>query len=176
MRQQTPRSRRSRVAQVLSTILFVAASGFAAAAVYLWYTGDDNDGPNPPPTAEHGEAELANVLTVLQNEEPEWDYGSSGSTTVRSDQLDPPGQLLKLGDTSLYVFIFVEDTPQSITAREQAADAANPDTMVLTTPSGQVVHEGQPLSMAEASNVITILVGGDQALTDQVQASLANLP
>jgi hypothetical protein len=132
---------------MLSTILFVAAIGFAGAAIYLWYTGDDNDGPEPPPAAEPGDAELANVVAVLQSDEPDWDYGRT-NTTARSSQFSQPGQLLTLGDVNLYVFIFAGNTPEDrIAAREEAHN----------------------------SNVITILVGGDQALADQVEESIATL-
>lgn len=176
MRQQSSRPRRSPVAQMLSSILFVAAIGFAGAAIYLWYTGDDNDGPEPPPTAEPGDAKLANVLAVLQSDEPDWDYGRT-NTTARSNQFVPPGQSLELGDVSLFVFIFSGDTPEDrIAAREAAVASADPTTMELTTPSGEPIGEGQTLHMAHDSNVITILVGGDQALADQVEQSIASLP
>lgn len=174
MRQQSSRPRRSPVAQMLSSILFVAAIGFAGAAIYLWYTGDDNDGPDPPPTAQPGGAELASVLTVLQNDEPDWKIGP---TSGRSNQFVPPGQSLELGDVSLFVFIFSGDTPEDrIAAREAAVASADPTTMELTTPSGEPIGEGQTLHMAHDSNVITILVGGDQALADQVEQSIASLP
>ena len=175
MRQQSPRSRRSPVAQMLSTILFVAAIGFAGAAIYLWYTGDDNDGPEPPPAAEPGDAELANVVAVLQSDEPDWDYGRT-NTTARSSQFSQPGQLLTLGDVNLYVFIFAGNTPEDrIAAREEAVASADPAGMELKTPSGEPIGEGQTLHMAHNSNVITILVGGDQALADQVEESIAAL-
>lgn len=175
MRQQTPRPRRSRAAQILSTILFIAAIGFAAAAAYLWYTEDDDDGPGPPPTATAGSVELSNVLAVVEEDEPEWDYGR---LTARSDQLSPPCQPLQLGDTNLCVFIFPGETPEDrIAAREAAASSVDLDSMTISTPSGRVVNnDGQQLHMAQASNVITILVGGDQELAAQIEDALAKLP
>jgi hypothetical protein len=49
--------------------------------------------------------------------------------------------------------------------------------MTLTTTSGKQLNpEGQPLYMAQHSNVIAILIGGDEALADEVQQALDDLP
>gem|GEM_PF-3489628 len=174
MSHHTSRPRRSRVAQILSTILFVAAIAFAGTAIYLWYTEDEDEGPGPPPTAVTGEAELANVLAVLQDANENWDYGR---TSARTDQIDPPCQLLKLGDVNLCAFFFGGESPeQRIDDREQAAGTLDLESMVIATTSGRVLSEGKTLHMAQASNVITILMGGDDELANQVADSLANLP
>lgn len=175
MTQHTPRPRRSRVAQILSSILFVAAIAFAGVAVYLWYTDDDDNEPGPPPTAVTGKAELANVLNLLQDTNENWDYGR---TAARTDQLDPPCQLLKLDDIQLCVFVFSGNSPEeSIAEREQAAEQVNLDTMEIATASrSEILSEGETLHMAQASNVITILMGGDDALADQVAGAIEMLP
>lgn len=176
MADKTPRPRRNRVAQILSTMLFIAAIGFAAGAAYVWYTQDDNpDGPGTPPPAESGEAELANVVTVLQESNNAWEYGR---TTASTNQFPTPGQLLKLNDRSLYVFIFNgPNGEERIASREAASEQIDLEALELTTPSGKVINtNGEHLYMAEASNVITILVGGDQELADRVSSAIANLP
>lgn len=175
MRNQRPRPRRSRNAQILSTVLFVAALGFAGAAVWTWYSDGDNDGPAPPPPAENvGQIDLAQVLIVLDEFNEDWDYGRSPAT-AHTDQLSPPGQHLKLGDRSLYVFIF--PGPTGVADREAASEQVDLETMQIATRSGTVINDdGEQLYLAEHANVMTVLVGGDQELADQVSTALSNLP
>lgn len=178
MRHQTPRPRRSRAAQILSTILFIAAIGFGAAAAWIWYFEDDNDGPGPPPTADNaGEIELAHVLGVLKESDENWDYGRSPAT-AHTDQLPMPGQHLKLGDTSLFVFIFTGASGEErIAAREEAGEEVELESMeIKRSSSGEVISGGQPLHMTQHSSVITILVGGDDETADQVAEAITKLP
>lgn len=173
-----PRPRRARAAQLLSTILFLVAIGFAAAAVYIWYTDDSTSGPGtPPPASDAGEVDLAQVLKVLEEDDAGWDYGRSPAT-ARTDQLPMPGQLLKLDDHLLFVFIFTGTSPEGrVAAREAASAAVDLETMTLATASGTVINAaGEPLHLAEHSNVITILVGGDDALAAEIDAALDRLP
>ena len=171
----SPRPRRSRAAQILSTILFIAAIGFAAAAAWIWFTDDGSNGPGiPPPADTTGEVDLAQVLMVLDESNDDWDYGRSPAA-ANADQFSVPGQHLKLGDRSLYVFIFTG--PTGVSDREAASEQADLETMQIATRSGTVINEdNQQLYMAEHSNVITILVGGDQALADEVDSALDKLP
>lgn len=175
MRNQRLRPRRSRNAQILSTVLFIAALGFAGAAAWIWYTEDDSDGPGtPPPAQTSGEVDLAQVLMVLNDPDGDWDYGRSPAA-AHTDQMSPPGQHLKQGDHSLFVFIF--PGPTGVSDREAASAQIDLDSMVIATRSGTVMNDdGEQLHMSEHGNVITILVGGDQALNDRISASLANLP
>lgn len=178
MAASTTHPRRSRVAQLLSTVLFVVALGFAVAAAWIWYTDDADSGPGtPPPARSAEEIDLAQVLSVLDETDDGWDYGRSPAT-VRSDQIEVPGQHLKLGDAHLYVFIFTgPDAEARVAAREQAGAQLDPDTMALTTPSGQDANpDGAPLAVSQHSSVIAILVGGDEQLAGEVEAALATLP
>ena len=170
--------RRARAAQVLSTVLFVVALGFAAAAAWIWYTDDADSGPGtPPPARSAEEIDLAQVLAVLDETDDGWDYGRSPAT-VRSDQIEVPGQHLKLDDAHLYVFIFTgPDAETRVAAREEAGEGIDPETMELTTPSGQDANpDGAPLAVSQHSSVIAILVGGDEPLAAEVDAALATLP
>jgi hypothetical protein len=163
---------------VLSTVLFIVAIGFAAAAAWIWYTDDASPGPGTPPPAQNAEEiDLAQVLGVLKESDDGWDYGRSPAT-ARSDQLPMPGQLLKLDDQLLFVFIFTGSSSEDrVAAREGAGDAVDLETMQLTTPSGKVLNDdGQPLYMGQHSNVITILLDGDEALAGEVQDALDRLP
>jgi hypothetical protein len=170
--------RRARAAQVLSTLLFVVAIGFAAAAAWIWYSDDADSGPGtPPPARSAEEIDLAQVLAVLDTTDDGWDYGRSPAT-VRSSQIEVPGQHLTLGDAHLYVFIFTgPDAEARVAAREDAGAQLDPETMTLTTPSGQEANpDGAPLAVSQHSSVIAILVGGDESLFGEVDAALANLP
>lgn len=173
------RSRRPRTAHLLSTVLFLVAIGFAAAALWLMLTDDSQTGPGGPEPAQSVEQiDLAQVLGVLQARNEAWDYSRSPSG-ARSNQLDMPGQALKLDDDRLlFVFIFTGASGEDrVAAREQAAAQVDLDTMTLTTTSGKVLNaDGQPLHMAQHSNVIAILLGGDEALADEVQQALDDLP
>jgi hypothetical protein len=178
MADQSPRPRRARTAQILSTVLFIAAIGFAAAALWIMFNDDSKSGPDAPPPAKSAEeVDLAQVLAVLKAQDDDWDYGRSPAT-AHTDQLPMPGQLLKLDDHLLFVFIFTGTSADDrVAAREAAGERVDLETMKLTTPSQRVVNDsGQPLFMAEDSIVIAILVGGDQALADEVSQALANLP
>lgn len=173
------RPRRSRTAQLLSTVLFVVAIGFAAAALWLMLTDDSKTGPDGPEPAQSVEQiDLAQVLGVLKASDDTWDYSRSPSG-ARSNQLDMPGQALKLDDDRLlFVFIFTGATGEDrVAAREEAAEQVDLETMTLTTTSGKVLNaDGAPLYMAQHSNVIAILLGGDEALADEVQQALDQLP
>lgn len=172
------RSRRSRTAQLLSTALFIVAIGFAAAAIWIWYTDDSRSGPgSPTPAHTAEEIDLAQVLGVLKASDDGWDYSRSPAS-ARSNQLSMPGQALKLDDRLLFVFIFTGASSEDrVAAREQAAADVDLETMTLTTTSGKVLNAGdQPLYMAQHSNVIAILVGGDDALAAEVQQALDRLP
>lgn len=174
MAHQASRPPRFQVAQLLSSVLFVAAIAFAGVAIWLWYADRNAPGPEPPPPAEQGQAELAHVLNVLDDQGREWEIGR---VNARADQIQAPGQALRHGDANLYVFIFrAESGEQAVRDREEASAAIDVDSIVLTSPSGLVLSEGRPMHLAQASNVITLLVGGDDALAAEVEAALGTLP
>ena len=173
------RPRRSRTAQVLSTVLFVVAIGFAVAALWLMYSDDSKTGPEgPAPAQSVEEIDLAQVLGVLKTGGDNWDYSRSPAS-ARSNQLAMPGQVLKRDDGQLlFVFIFTGSSAEDrVAAAERAAADVELGTMTLKTTSGAVLNdEDQPLYMAQHSNVIAILLGGDEALAGEVQQALDQLP
>lgn len=173
------RPRRSRTTQILSTLLFVVAVGFAAAALWLMLNDDSKTGPDGPAPAQSVEQiDLAQVLAVVKTGNDDWDY-SRNPASARSNQLSMPGQVLKLDDdTLLFVFIFTGASSEDrVAAAEQAAQGVDLATMTLSTTSGTMLNDpGQPLYMAQHSNVITVLVGGDEALAGEIQQSLDTLP
>jgi hypothetical protein len=174
MRDQQPKPPSRRGSQLLSTLLFVAAIGFAAAAVLIWYLDDSGSGQDPPvPTAEAGQYDLANVLAALEAAGLDGDYGRSPAT-VESNQIDTPGQHLRVNGQSLYVFIFTG--PNGVADREAASATVDPATMTLIAPtSGDDVTDGAPVTIYEGANVIGVLVDGDSELQAEVQAVFEGL-
>ncbi|MGI8963597.1 MAG: hypothetical protein ACR2GI_03755 [Thermomicrobiales bacterium] len=176
MTDQSSSVQRRRGPHILSIVLFVAALGFAAAAVYFWYSDNvENDDERSPPTAAAGMYSLVNVVTALDEAGLEVDYGRSPAT-ANANQIDPPGQNLEVGDTNVYVFFFAgADASVAGLAREQAFRGVEPATMTLQTASGNDVSDGQPLTAFEGANVIAVLIGGDDELRDQVREVIEGL-
>ncbi len=150
---------------------------FAAAAVYIWYNEEESPENVPTaPTATPGLNTLADVLEAFRSAGLKGDYGRSPAT-VKSNQMSPPGQHLIIEEESVYIFIFPSGDAQSAAAaREEAAQQLDPETMTLKTPSGQSFGEGEALTVAQGSNVIAVLVGGDEELQTQVQDVIEGLP
>lgn len=171
----TPRPRR-RGAHLLSTLLFIAAIGFAGAAVYLYVTEDEAaDGPPPPAAAEPGRNEAANVMAGLKEAGLEPKYGRY---SVETDQLSQPGQTIELGEHNFFIFIYPDaDGQAAIAAREADAADVDPATMTLQSRSAErPLGEGEELHVFQGSNIVGVLVGGDDDLVQKVQDVIESLP
>ncbi len=175
-RQTSPTSTGRRGSQLLSTVLFIAAIGFALAAVGIWYYDDSRSNGDPPvPTVESGVYGLINVLSALEDAGLDVEYGRSPST-ASSNQIDRPGQNLVVEDTNVFVFLYPgADGESAAAAREQEAASLDPETMTLTTTSGQDVTNGEPLTVYQGANVVAVLVGGDEETREAVRAAIEGL-
>ncbi len=175
-RQASPTRPGRRGSQLLSTVLFIAAIGFALAAVGIWYYDESRSNDDPPvPTVESGVYGLVNVLDSLADEGLDAEYGRSPAT-ASSNQIDRPGQNLVVEDTNVFIFLYPgADGEAATAAREQEAASLDPETMTLTTPSGQDVTNGEPLTVYQGANVVAVLVGGDEATREAVQAAIEGL-
>lgn len=165
------------MAPLLSTLLFVAAIGFAAVAAWFYFD-ERRDQPeeNIPPTAQPGQHNLASVVTALQESGVDAKVGRG--TTALTEQLpDQRGQLVDIGDGAqeLYVFIYTDPTT-GVEDRQAASDALDPATLTLSTRAGQALAEGEELHVSAGSNVIAVLAGGDDELVAQVQEAIESLP
>lgn len=172
----TPTQRTRRGSHVLSTVLFVAAIAFAAAAVYLWYYDDTgNTNEDNLPSSETGVNGLVDVLNDLKAADLDADYGRTPST-ASSNQIDRPGQNLRVGDTNVYIFLYPgADAASATAAREADANNIDAETMTLTTPSGLDVANGEPLTVYQGGNVVAVLVGGDEELQATVRTVIEGL-
>ncbi len=160
----------------LSTILFIAAILFAAAAVYLFVTEDNSpDGPIPP-TAAAGRNEFATVINALKDAGLE--NVDPGRYTATADQLEQPGQVIEIGDVNAFVFIYPDADPQAaVAAREADASDLDPATVKLSSRTAErPLNDGLETHVFQASNVIVVLAGGDDALVSTVQNAIESLP
>jgi len=160
---------------LLSTVLFIAAIVFAAAAIYLYFEGGDSPNGPEPPAAEVGRNEFANVVTGLK------DAGLSaqpGRYSAETSQLTQPGQTIEVNDHNLFVFIYPDSNgDQAVADREADAADLDPATMQLTSRSAErPLNEGEDVHIFQGSNVIAILVGGDDDLVKKVGDVIAALP
>jgi hypothetical protein len=170
-------SRTRRGSQLLSTILFMAAIGFAAAAVYIWYLEDAGSGSEEPPipTVADGLYDLVNVLEAFKTAGLEADYGRSPAT-VNANQLDVPGQNLRVEDITLFIFRYSGSNPEAAyTAAETSFAAIDPATLELATTANLDVSQGEPLTVYQGANIVVVMVGGDMELQADVRDVIEGL-
>lgn len=162
-----------RWANRLSTVLFIASLLFGAAAVYLYVTEDDTGAPAPP-TAEAGRNEYVTVMNALEAQDLSVD---DGRFQGKADQLTPPGQVINVNDVQLFVFIYPGEPEDAIAAREADAEDLDPETVQITArQADRPLNEGQETRVFQASNIIVILVGGDEETVSEVEAAIESLP
>jgi len=171
---QASSSRSKRGSHILSTVLFIAAIGFAVAAGYLYLQDRNAPTPRVQPTAQPGHNDLGSIVQSLKKGGIDADYGRG---TGKSDQLSQPGQMITIGDDTLLVFIY-NAGDQTSAAKEREADAAKIDTttMKLTTPSGRDLRGNKAVHISQGSNVIAVLISDDDTLATKVQTVIEALP
>lgn len=172
---QPRRSSGPRWPHLLSTILFIAAIGFAVAAVYLYIDGKNTPSAPERPTAQPGLNEFASVVDGLKDAGL---HAQPGRYTATANQLDQPGQTIEVNDHNLFVFIYPDaDGEHAIADRKADATDLDPETLTLTSRSAErPLNEGEEVHIFQGSNVIAILVGGDDALVKSVGDVIASLP
>ena len=114
-----------------------------------------------------GRAELKNVHDVLVAEDLEVTYGQSGA---RIEEITPAGQQLTVDGQDLFVFIFTDAA-----AREAEMATVDPETIELVDLFGEPVTE-EPTHLYQQSNIVAVLVGGDDALQESVSNAIAQIP
>jgi hypothetical protein len=163
--------------QLLSSLLFLVAIGFAAVALYMYWdeTQNKKNDPTPPPAAA-GEYTLAQVKTALDAQGLKTDFGRSSG---HADQIPGvPGQYITIGDADVYIYVFSSSNgPEA--AIQAAADAfaqIDESTIVLTRQSGDVIDPDKPKHVFLGSNIIAVMVGGSDANVQKVKTAIEGLP
>jgi hypothetical protein len=166
-------AKRRRNRNLGSTLIF-AALAVVLVAIAVVYTRDDDDPEaTAPPPNNPGRNELINVQQALAAQDLDVGIGQ-GTVSARDAGITPPGQILTIGDATVYVFIF-----ESVEQREATSANLDPATIVITSPSGQPRAgpgtEQPTIRVAQHSNVIAVLAGGDEDLATRFDAAIASL-
>lgn len=172
---QSSRLPERRWPHLLSSLLFVAAIVFAGAAVYLYLEGDDTPSGPERPAAESGRNEFANVVTGLTDAGL---HAQPGRYSAETSQLTQPGQTIEVEGQNLFIFIYPDaDGAAAIADREADAADLDAETIELTSRSAErPLNDGEDVHIFQGSNVVAILVGGDDELVSTVEDVISSLP
>jgi hypothetical protein len=161
----TEKPARARRGNLVSNLFAAAAITFAVLAVFLYARGPSF--VPTVPTAVPGGNQLANVTDALEAqglsvEQPPGLFIPRGA-------LASPGQGVEIDGLPGFIFLY----PDAATA---AADAANadPDQVVPEQLAGKPAPEGER-RLTQGSNVLVLLVGGDDATWRKVETAVASL-
>jgi hypothetical protein len=150
-----------------SNVFALAAIVFAILAVVL-YLRPSGSGIAPIPTAAPGNNQIVNVTEALKAqglavEQPPGLFIPVG-------ELDVPGQGLEINGQPGFVFLY----PDAVAA-QAAAEGADPNSVVPEQLAGTPAPSGER-RIAQGSNVMVLLVGGDQETWQKVQNAVVSLP
>ena len=158
-----PKQRRS---NLVSNIFAIAAVAFAILAAVLYFR-ESGGGIAPIPTAAPGGNQIVNVTEALQAqglgiEQPRGLFIPRGA-------LDAPGQGVEIDGVPAFVFLY----PDAEAARADAA-AADPNAVVPDRLAGTPAPLGER-RMTQGSNVVVLMVGGDEEMWQKVESAVASL-
>lgn len=161
------RRRPGRGTNRVSLAFLALAIVLAAVALFLALRDEEAEVP-PPPPAEAGGNELIHVRQALEAEGLAVDLSRR---PIRSDALQPPGQVLALDGAALYVFVYPDAA-----AAEAAGSAADPTTILpARSRTGTPIATETPRVFSQ-SNIVAALVGGTDDLIGAVERAIASLP
>ena len=166
MTEKKPSSARG--ARTLSTVLYVISAVLIVVVIVLYFRNRDhqsNVAPTPPTVP--GQNQLINVEDAFKAQGLTVTAGRFGAS---ADALTPPGQMLDVNGSTVYVFVY--GSPDERTADSDGVDASS---LEITTLTGTAVPADQ-LKMYSQSNIIAVLVGGDDALAAKIAAGMKALP
>ncbi|HEU5430305.1 MAG TPA: hypothetical protein VFU81_01505 [Thermomicrobiales bacterium] len=139
------------------------------AAVVTAIQERQREAAHQPPPATPGDNQAIDVLQALQRQGIAVDFGRRG---VPLGEFTVPGQELLAGPTPLYVYIF----PDPAQAKQEAATADPSKALPRPIGSATPAASAAPPFMAQGSNVIVIVDGGDDALHQKVKTAVEGLP
>jgi hypothetical protein len=154
------------------------AIGLAVAAMYMYWDETQNGRNAPTPASSSpGLYTLAQVKASFDDQGLKTEIGRD---TGRSNQLPGEvGQLLKVNGYDVYVFVCSEHDGSSAVAKTEAAFAKlDPSTLVITQVSGDEVGEQLPKHVFQGSNIIAVMLGGqdENEDTQKIHAAITSLP
>lgn len=162
---QTQTQKQKRRGNTLSNIFALVAVVFAILAVFLYLR--PGRGVAPVPVAGPGGNQIVNVTNALKAqgldvEQPPGHFIPAGEVSV-------PGQGVEINGAPGYIFLF----PDAKTAQDEV-DGMNPSSLAPTDLRGTPLPEGERRAVL-GSNVVVVLVGGDDETWNKVQAAVATL-
>ena len=150
----------------ISTLLLIGAAALFAVAGWLWWQDRNQDDPPPPPIVA-GDAELQNVVDLLEAQGLDVEYGRMG---IFSDSITAPGQPLTIDGAEAYVFLFA--SPQDRV--EQMGELTADDLPLISALGTPLPREN--LNLSQGSNVALLLISDDQELQNSVAQAIAVVP
>lgn len=150
----------------LSNLFAVAAIVLAILAVALYLR--PGSGVAPIPTAAPGGNQIVNVTGALKAQG--LDVQQPQGLFIPVGTLQVPGQGVEIDGHPGFIFLY----PDTAAALADAQDAA-PDDVTPQTLMGTPTPEGERRAV-QGSNVVVLLIGGDEQTWQKVQAAVAGLP
>ena len=162
----TPEQTRKRKSNLLSNLFAAAAVAFALLAILLYLR--PGSGIAPIPTAAPGGNQIINVTEAFKAQG--LDVQQPRGLFIPAGALDVPGQGVEIDGHPGFVFLF----PTTAAARA-AVEGVDPDRIVPARLMGTPAPPGER-RIAQGSNVVVLLIDGDDATWQKVQAAVASLP
>lgn len=156
-----------RKSTLLSNLLAVAAVVFAIIALFL-YLRPGGSGIAPAPTAAAGSNQIVNVTQALTTQG--LDVKQPPGSFIPVGALDAPGQGVTVNGVPGFIFLFSD--AQSAQSDFDGLDA---NAVVLDQIRGTPTPTGERRAV-QGSNVVLLLIGGDDETWQKVEAAVASLP
>lgn len=163
---ERPRRGRGR-GNLVSNLFALAALVFALLAVVLYLRGSQG-GVAPVPTAAPGHNQIVNVTQALKAQG--LDVQQPPGRFIPIGELDVPGQGVEINGNPGFIFLF-----DDAEVARRAAESVDPNQVVPEQLSGTPAPAGAR-RMAQASNVMLLLIGGDDETWQRTRAALGTLP
>jgi len=153
-------------------MLLFAAMALVLVAIGVIYLRDrTEEEPMPPrPTSSAGSAEYVDVQEALVAQGLEV---TAGRRAIPVGVLSVPGQAFVVEDVPLYAFIYTE-----VASREEEGASVDADEVLAAAPGSGTPGAGGAVEghVAQHSNVLVVLAGGDEELVAKVERAVEGIP
>jgi hypothetical protein len=134
------------------------------------YFRDRNEPAEPArATAVPGHYQLIDVLDAINDKGVSAQIGGP-TTGVRSRMLGYPGQLITIGDGSVYVFVYPDIASQEDSTLD--VDAADID---IKTASGDPI-DSTDATLSAKSNIAVLIINADEKTVAKIEDAIQSLP